>query len=307
VPVPVHVPFQVPVSVPAAVPASPWLAAAIWLPLLTWSVVLVARRGGRGLPLWAGPLGWITLAAGQAAASGAAMTAGWALIVLGVWAVVERPVVGRRARAAVPAGPAAARVLGAAAPIRRVVVGVGDAAPALTPALWAVGQVVGGGRGGVVELVSAYDPHDVVLAGPAGGFPAVGGEWAARARLQSLLDDVRRSVPDAPVVLRPLPGRPGAVLLTAGIGADLLVLGQPAHRWTGRLGALLAGSTSRVVLRGATCPVALVAGSEVAAQALGTGALGAGALVADAAGGRPAAGPDVELIAPRDRRARVEG
>jgi len=306
VPVPVHVPFQVPVSVPAAVPASPWLAAAIWLPLLTWSVVLVARRGGRGLPLWAGPLGWITLAAGQAAASGAAMTAGWALIVLGVWAVVERPVVGRRARAAVPAGPAAARVLGAAAPIRRVVVGVGDAAPALTPALWAVGQVVGGGRG-VVELVSAYDPHDVVLAGPAGGFPAVGGEWAARARLQSLLDNVRRSVPDAPVVLRPLPGRPGAVLLTAGNGADLLVLGQPAHRWTGRLGALLAGSTSRVVLRGATCPVALVAGSEVAAQALGTGALGAGALVADAAGGRPAAGPDVELIAPRDRRAPVEG
>jgi len=302
----VPVPFQVPVSVPAAVPASPWLAAAIWLPLLTWSVVLVARRGGRGLPLWAGPLGWITLAAGQAAASGAAMTAGWALIVLGVWAVVERPVVGRRPRAAVPAGPAAARVLGAAAPIRRVVVGVGDAAPALTPALWAVGQVVGGGRG-VVELVSAYDPYDVVLAGPAGGFPAVGGEWAARARLQSLLDDVRRSVPDAPVVLRPVPGRPGAVLLAAGIGADLLVLGQPAHRWSGRLGALLAGSTRRVVLRGATCPVALVAGSEVAAQALGTGALGAGALVAEAAGGRPAAGPDVELIAPRDRRARVEG
>lgn len=302
------IPVQVPVSVPAAVPASPWLAAAIWLPLLTWSVVLVARRGGRGLPLWAGPLGWITLAAGQAAASGAAMTAGWALIVLGVWAVVERPVVGRRPRAAVLAGPLAARVLGAAAPIRRVVVGVGVGdggpalTPALTPALWAVGQVVGGGRGGVVELVSAYDPYDVVLAGPAGGFPAVGGEWAARARLQTLLDDVRRSVPDAPVVLRPLPGRPGAVLLAAGIGADLLVLRQPAHRWTGRLGALLAGSTSRVVLRGATCPVALVAGSEVAAQALG-----AGALVSEAAGGRPAAGPDVELIAPRDRRARVEG
>ncbi|MGX6607720.1 universal stress protein [Micromonosporaceae bacterium Da 78-11] len=90
-----------------------------------------------------------------------------------------------------------------------------------------------------------------------------------RAAVLDLLAQTAQSVrdgwPDLSVTTRMVDGSPGAVLVDASRGAQLIVVG---HRGIGGFARLLAGSTAMQIASHASCPITVVRGAERAENAV---------------------------------------
>lgn len=138
-----------------------------------------------------------------------------------------------------------------------IVVGV-DGSPGSKAALrWALRQA--GPTGATVEAVAVWAPLPVFYYGYAWTVSVDTEQELAEATNTALLDtlvevagEYGRSVPILPRVLR---GRAAGELIRAAEGAQMLVVGEPAH---GTVARLLLGSVAHECVRHATCPVIVV-------------------------------------------------
>ena len=138
--------------------------------------------------------------------------------------------------------------------MERIVVGVDGSTGSVSALRWAVAEATL--RGAVVEAVSAFHVPYV------GGAPAMPlmldpAEFAesAEALLREVVgavDDSALSEPIRPIVIE---GAASTVLVEAGRGSSLLVVGARGH---GGLAGMLMGSVSRQVAEHATVPVVVV-------------------------------------------------
>ncbi len=137
----------------------------------------------------------------------------------------------------------------------KIVVGT-DASPPSTEALrWAAHEARR--RGAELEVVLAYHwrvPGAAVTASP--DVIEQVKELTATA-VDAAVAEAQNAEPDIRVSGRAVHGEPGPVLVQAGEGADLLVVG---NRGGGGFASLLAGSVSVQVATHAPCPVAVVRG-----------------------------------------------
>jgi len=146
----------------------------------------------------------------------------------------------------------------------RIVVGV-DPTPAARRALaWALDEARR--RGASLEVVTAYHAPsawfgmgDAVGAGVSTGFTEDDLAESAAASQASIVDDVARHDPEVEVVARTVAGTPGAALVDASRGAELLVLGASTH---GELTGAVRGSVEHHCVRRAHCPVVVVRSAD---------------------------------------------
>lgn len=145
----------------------------------------------------------------------------------------------------------------------RIVVGVDGSEPSKAALRWAARQAAL--TGGVVEAVTAWQYPQWYGPGPM----AADFDFADNASrvLTRAIDEALG--PDRPAGIRPrvVCGHPAGVLLDAGRGAELLVVGSRGHG--GFTGALL-GSVSQHLVQHATCPVVVVRGAADAAPPAST-------------------------------------
>ena len=138
---------------------------------------------------------------------------------------------------------------------QEIVVGV-DGTPASRHALaWALGE--GRVRGASIRAVYAWRRPERP---PRGYIPPELLDPArlqdfAESRLAQIAESVVATSPEAVLVCEAVEGNAEDVLLRAGEGAALLVVGAPAH---GAVGELVRGSVARACLRRARCPVVVV-------------------------------------------------
>lgn len=135
-----------------------------------------------------------------------------------------------------------------------VVVGVDGGEPSLAAARWAAAEAVR--RAVALRIVLAYHWRVPAALAPRGELAELALDLAGSA-VASVAEDVAAAAPG--VSLRPeaVFGQPAEVLLHAGSGATLLVVGTRGRH--GTTGALL-GSVSQQVAAHATCPVVVVRG-----------------------------------------------
>ncbi len=138
--------------------------------------------------------------------------------------------------------------------MERIVVGVDGSLGSIAALRWAVEEAAL--RGAVVEAVSAFHVPYV------GGAPAMPvmldpAEFAAgaEAQLRKVVAEVDASALGEPVRQMVLEGAASTVLVEAGRGSTLLVVGARGH---GGLAGMLMGSVSRQVTEHATVPVVVV-------------------------------------------------
>jgi nucleotide-binding universal stress UspA family protein len=140
------------------------------------------------------------------------------------------------------------------ADMERIVVGVDGSEGSVAALRWAIGE--GALRGAVVEAVSAFH---VPYVGAASVMPLMLDpeefEAAARAVLRKVVEQVDDSSLVEPVRQLVLEGPASTVLVSAGKGASLLVVGARGH---GGLAGMLLGSISRQVTEHADVPVVVV-------------------------------------------------
>lgn len=146
---------------------------------------------------------------------------------------------------------------------RRVVVGVDGSETA--------GEVVAGAlaeartRAAHLEVVHAWWPTESYDLSSGGG--GLAGEWeeVARAAVTRMVETVAGPAPDVRWSVKLYFERPASALAACAADADLLVLGRRARLGPVGLGL---GSTTRAVLRTATCPVVVLPVLRGAEQAL---------------------------------------
>lgn len=138
--------------------------------------------------------------------------------------------------------------------MERIVVGVDGSEGSVAALRWAVEEA--SIRGAVVEAVSAFH---VPYVGAASVMPMMLDpkefEDAAIAVLRKVVEAVDASSLDEPVVELVVEGPASTVLVEAGRGASMLVVGARGH---GGLSGMLLGSISRQVTEHATVPVVVV-------------------------------------------------
>lgn len=138
---------------------------------------------------------------------------------------------------------------------KAIVVGVDRSARSLDALRWAAGQARLRGTG--LHLVTAWE----VSATWSLGWPPVprGLDAAERAvtDLAGMVEEELAGFDDLDIRTSDVEGHPGAVLVAASTGADMLVVGSRGH---GNVAGKLLGSVSQRCLSGATCPVAVVHG-----------------------------------------------
>ena len=137
----------------------------------------------------------------------------------------------------------------------RIVVGIDGSEPSKSALRWAAR--IAGATGHSIEAVTAWHyPQSY-------GWPVVMEDWRpdvdAEKVLQETLDEVFG--PHRPPGLQAVvvEGAARDVLLTAGRGAEMLVVGSRGH---GGFTGLLIGSVSAACAEHATCPVVVVHGEE---------------------------------------------
>lgn len=141
--------------------------------------------------------------------------------------------------------------------VARIVVGVDGSPGSRTALMWAMKQA--GLTGAIVEAVTAW--QDPAVYGTALGWmgAAFEGDTYA-ATMMKVLDDVIAEVsglmPAGVTVLpRVVQGHPVEVLLQAGAGAQLLVVGSRGH---GTFAGIMLGSVSQHCVQHPPCPVVVV-------------------------------------------------
>ena len=138
--------------------------------------------------------------------------------------------------------------------MERIVVGVDGSEGSVAALRWGVAEAVL--RGAVVEAVSAFH---VPYVGAASVMPLMldPAEFkdAADAVLTKVIDQVDASGLVEPIRQLVIEGPASTVLVEAGRGASLLVVGARGH---GGLAGMLLGSVSRQVTEHATVPVVVV-------------------------------------------------
>ncbi len=136
---------------------------------------------------------------------------------------------------------------------RRVVVGVDGSSATSAVVAGAFDEALV--RAAQLDVVHAWWPTDAYDAATGGGPLAAEWEEVARAALTRTVEAVAGPAPDVRWSVRLYFDRPVAALGAAATGADLLVLGRRGHR--GPLTPGL-GSTSRTLMRTASCPVVVL-------------------------------------------------
>ena len=138
--------------------------------------------------------------------------------------------------------------------MERIVVGVDGSEGSIAALRWAIGEATL--RGAVVEAVSSFH---VPYVGAASVMPLMLDpeefEAASRAVLRKVVEEVDASTLGEPVRQLVVEGPASTVLVNAGRGASLLVVGARGH---GGLTGMLLGSISRQVTEHATVPVVVV-------------------------------------------------
>ena len=136
-----------------------------------------------------------------------------------------------------------------------VVVGVDGSTGSLTALRFAIEEARR--RGTTLHVVTAWQVPAMAYAGAVGGVGLgdLGAELSTRAgqAIDEALDSVDAG--DVPVEQHVLEGHPASVLLDAGAGADLLVVGS---RGLGGFSRLLLGSVGHEVAQHAPCPTVIV-------------------------------------------------
>lgn len=112
-------------------------------------------------------------------------------------------------------------------------------------------------RGATLHVVAAWQMPAMVYAGVAGGAALDDLSAQLSARAGQALDEALNGVDagDVPVEQHVLEGRSASVLVDAGAGADLLVVGS---RGLGGFSRLLLGSVGNEVAHHAPCPTVIV-------------------------------------------------
>ncbi len=142
----------------------------------------------------------------------------------------------------------------AAAPVRRVVVGV-DASGSSLRALQHAAEVCRR-TGATLHAVLAWEVAPTLMAGAMASVPAPGVyEQAARLTLDRALKEAELDLSPDRIVSSVVQRPSASALLEAAAGADRLVVGS---RGVGGFDRLLLGSVSRQVLEHAPCPVTVV-------------------------------------------------
>jgi nucleotide-binding universal stress UspA family protein len=138
--------------------------------------------------------------------------------------------------------------------MERIVVGVDGSDGSVAALRWAVSEAAL--RGGVVEAVSAFH---VPYVGAASVMPLMLDpeefREAADVVLRKVVEQVDASALAEPVRRIVLEGPASTVLVEAGRGSSMLVVGARGH---GGLAGMLLGSVSRQVTEHATVPVVVV-------------------------------------------------
>ncbi len=138
--------------------------------------------------------------------------------------------------------------------MERIVVGVDGSTGSIAALRWAIGEAAL--RGAVVEAVSAFH---VPYVGGASVMPLMldPGEFreSAEVLLRKVVEQVDASALREPVHQLVVEGTAATVLVEAGRGSALLVVGARGH---GGLAGMLLGSISRQVTEHATVPVVVV-------------------------------------------------
>ena len=140
--------------------------------------------------------------------------------------------------------------------MERIVVGIDGSEGSRAALRWAIAEARL--RGAVVEAVSAYH---VPYTGAASVMPLMLDPEDFRASADALLDKALGEVEDEaaalpqPITAVAVEGPASTVLVEAGLGASLLVVGARGH---GRLAGMLLGSVSRQVTEHASVPVVVV-------------------------------------------------
>ncbi|UWP79590.1 universal stress protein [Dactylosporangium fulvum] len=141
-----------------------------------------------------------------------------------------------------------------------VVVGVDGGEPSLLAARWAVLEAAR--RAVPLRVLLAYRWRVPLTAFAPGGELAETAQQLADMMVEDVAREVSTVAPEVVVQAAAVPGHPADVLVKAGAGAALVVVGTRGRR--AATGALL-GSVSQQVAIHATCPVAVVRGRPDAA------------------------------------------
>ena len=135
----------------------------------------------------------------------------------------------------------------------RIVVGVDGSASSKTALRWA-GRMAAAERAGL-DVIAAWELP------PSVGWYALPPGFSPEADLDQVLaasvDEVFGANRPPQLRMRSLEGPPAQILLTAGRGARMIVVGSRGH---GGFAGLLLGSVSSKVAEHATCPVLVVHG-----------------------------------------------
>ena len=140
----------------------------------------------------------------------------------------------------------------------RLVVGVDGSKGATSAVRWAAREA--NVRGAKLELVSVWEVS-VSSVGFGLGFSEMSHEMLKRLEqnaeefLATAAEVAREAFPDLEIETRTVEGQAADVLVRAGHGADLLVVGS---RGMGGFAELLLGSVSQQCAHHATCPVVIV-------------------------------------------------
>jgi nucleotide-binding universal stress UspA family protein len=134
----------------------------------------------------------------------------------------------------------------------RIVVGVDGSATARTALAWAADEALR--RGATLQVISAFPSPTLLGVNPPAEYFAT-----IDAEARQLIDDEIAQVPAvakvANVVRVAVPESPGAALVAASVGAEMLVVGR---RGRGGFSELLLGSVSNQCVHHAHCPVVVV-------------------------------------------------